>query len=178
MQLLINDLLTFSRVGRRSEDFVTVDLEDVLRKAWHSLDAQVKESEGALELDIASDAHAVSGAPSLLEMLTTNLLSNAMKYRRSDVAPVVRVTAITEGDMARVQVADNGIGIPDEYAEKVFVIFQRLHAREEYEGTGIGLALAKKVVEFHGGSIGLAASPLGGACVTFTLPLAESVAHV
>ena len=79
--------------------------------------------------------------------------------------------------MARVEVADNGIGIPEEYAEKVFVIFQRLHGRDEFEGTGIGLSLAKKVVEFHGGSIRVLPSPLGGTCVSFTLPLEESFAH-
>ena len=73
--------------------------------------------------------------------------------------------------MVRVDVADNGIGIPQEYEDKVFVIFQRLHGRDEYEGTGIGLALAKKVVEFHGGTIGLRPSALGGTCVSFTLPV-------
>ena len=80
--------------------------------------------------------------------------------------------------MLRVDVADNGIGIPEEYAEKVFVIFQRLHGRDEYEGTGIGLALAKKIVEFHGGTIALVPSPDGGTCISFTLPLEESPAHV
>ena len=78
---------------------------------------------------------------------------------------------------ARVEVADNGIGIPEEYAAKVFVIFQRLHGRDEYEGTGIGLSLAKKIVEFHGGAIAVVPSPLGGACLSFTLPLAEVAAH-
>jgi signal transduction histidine kinase len=111
-------------------------------------------------------------------MLLSNLLANALKYHRDGVPPVVRVSARTDGETVRVDVADNGIGIPDEYATKVFVIFQRLHGRDEYEGTGIGLALAKKIVEFHGGTIGLVPSPLGGACVTFTLPLAKDVAHV
>jgi signal transduction histidine kinase len=87
---------------------------------------------------------------------------------------VAHVSTSTEGHLVRVEVADNGIGIPQEYEEKVFVIFQRLHGRDEYEGTGIGLALAKKVVEFHGGTIGLRPSPLGGTCVSFTLPSEES----
>jgi signal transduction histidine kinase len=92
--------------------------------------------------------------------------------------PRIRVTAIREAELVRIDVADNGIGIPDEYAEKVFVIFQRLHGRDEYEGTGIGLALCKKVVEFHDGTIELRPSPLGGACVSFTLPLEASRADV
>jgi signal transduction histidine kinase len=178
MQLLINDLLTFSRVGRTSEGFVPVDLPAIVTKAWDGQEARVLQSGGRLELDLDACPQRVLGDPTLLQMLLGNLLGNALKYRREDLAPVVRVSAAPEGSMLRVNVSDNGIGIPQEYADKVFVIFQRLHGRDEYEGTGIGLALAKKVVEFHGGTIGLLPSPDGGTCVSFTLPLEESPAHV
>ncbi|MEY2471466.1 MAG: hypothetical protein QOK28_795 [Actinomycetota bacterium] len=178
MQMLISDLLTFSRVGRTNEDFVAVEVAVIVRKAWDTLETQVAQSGGELRLDIDDGTPRVVGAPSLLQMLLTNLFANALKYRRQDAAPVVQVTAATDGALLRVDIADNGIGIPDEYAEKVFVIFQRLHGRDEYEGTGIGLALAKKVVEYHGGTIALRPSPLGGACVSFTLPLAESTVNV
>jgi signal transduction histidine kinase len=114
------------------------------------------------------------GDASLLLLLIGNLLGNAVKYRRDDVAPEVRVRGRVEGSMLRVDVADNGIGIAEEYADKVFVIFQRLHGRDEYEGTGIGLALCKKIVEFHDGTIELRPSVLGGTCVSFTLPLEEN----
>jgi len=178
MQLLINDLLTFSRVGRTSDGFVAVDLPVTIATAWSGLETRVRQSEGRLELDLDPRSQHVLGDPSLLQMLLSNLFGNALKYRREDITPLVRVSAKTDGPMVRVDVADNGIGIPEEYAEKVFVIFQRLHGREEYEGTGIGLALAKKVVEFHGGTIAVLASPLGGTCVSFTLPLEQSPAHV
>ena len=181
MQMLISDLLTFSRVGRTSKGFVSVDLAATVAKAWDGLEDQVLPTGAQLELALDERAQHVHGDPSLLQMLLTNLFGNAVKYRHPDRAPVVRVTTTaegtTEGEMARVEVADNGIGIPEEYAEKVFVIFQRLHGRDEYEGTGIGLALAKKVVEFHGGTIGVLASPDGGTCMSFTLPLEESPAH-
>jgi signal transduction histidine kinase len=182
MQLLITDLLTFSRVGRTSEGFVAVDLALTIAKAWDGIDGQVRATDAQLELELDEEARHVHGDGSLLQMLLTNLFGNAVKYRRADSAPIVRVTttleATAERQMVRVDVADNGIGIPEEYADKVFVIFQRLHGRDEYEGTGIGLALAKKVVEFHGGSIHVLPSPLGGARISFTLPLEESPVHV
>jgi signal transduction histidine kinase len=169
MQRLINDLLTFSRVGRSSAGFVPVELTDVVSSAWAAVGQRVEES-GA-QLEQIGPSPTVLGDASLLHLLLQNLLGNALKYRRPDLPPVVRVTtAETDGEVT-VTVEDNGIGIPPEYAEKVFVIFQRLHGRDEYEGTGIGLALCKKVVEFHGGEIGLTGSALGGAGITFTLPL-------
>jgi signal transduction histidine kinase len=137
----------------------------------------VNEVGGQLDCEIGADVRTVMGDPSLLQMLLANLFGNALKYRSEDRSPRVRVSAESEGSMVRVRVADNGIGIPQEYAEKVFVIFQRLHGRDEFDGTGIGLALAKKVVEFHGGTIELQPSPLGGACLSFTLPPEQSAAH-
>jgi signal transduction histidine kinase len=174
MQRLITDLLTFSRVGRTSEGFVSVDLQEVAGKAWAGLETRAHDAGGELELHLADDARQVVGDASLLQLLLGNLFGNSLKYRRDDAPPRIRVTTSAEAGQARVRVEDNGIGIPQEYADKVFVIFQRLHGRDEYEGTGIGLALAKKVVEFHGGTIELQPSELGGTCMSFTLPLDES----
>ncbi len=171
MQRLITDLLTFSRVGRTSEGFGDVDLAEAVRRSWANLDERAQETGGSLESDVSGHVH---GDAALIDLLLSNLLGNALKYRRDDVPPRIRVSSSREGSLLRVDVADNGIGIPEEYADKVFVIFQRLHGRDEYSGTGIGLALAKKVVEFHGGRIDLRSSPLGGTCVSFTLPLEES----
>jgi signal transduction histidine kinase len=173
MQLLINDLLTFSRVGRTSAGFVPVDLAAAVATAWDGLELRVRQLGASIELQVDDHARNVLGDPALLQMLLANLFGNALKYHREDAPPAVRVTTTREGHMVRVDVADNGIGIPEEYAEKVFVIFQRLHGRDEYSGTGIGLALAKKVVEFHGGGIGILPSPLGGTCLSFTLPVAD-----
>jgi signal transduction histidine kinase len=177
MQRLITDLLTFSRVGRTTEGFAPVDLTTAVDQAWSALDAVATEAGASIHVDVAPDAGRVSGDPSLVQALLGNLLANAIKYRRADRAPEVAVSAVREGDLVRVDVSDNGIGIPPEYAEKVFVIFQRLHARDEYEGTGIGVALAKKSVAFHGGTISVLPSTLGGARLSFTLPSEEHPLH-
>jgi signal transduction histidine kinase len=167
MQQLINDLLAFSRVGRTTEGFEPVDLTAVAAAAAQQLDGVREEAGGEI---VVEDLPTVSGDPSLLRQLLVNLIGNGLKFHRDGVPPVVRVTAERDGDAFAVTVADNGIGIEDAYAEKVFVIFQRLHGRDRYPGTGIGLALAKKIVEFHGGRIGLAATDGPGAAVRFTLP--------
>ena len=112
----------------------------------------------------------VSGDRALLRQLVINLLGNGLKFRRPDVPPVVRVQASREGPDWQIEVVDNGIGIEPEYADKVFVIFQRLHTRDSYTGTGIGLALAKKIVEFHGGRIGIVPTDGPGTTIRFSLP--------
>jgi signal transduction histidine kinase len=167
MQRLINDLLAFSRVGRTNEGFRTVDLGELASAAAAQLESMREETGGEL---LIGELPTVDGDPGLLQALLANLLGNGLKFRREDVPPVVRVEARRDGDDWEITVADNGIGIEPEYGEKIFVIFQRLHGRDVYSGTGIGLALAKKIVEFHGGRIGLVSGSGPGTTMRFTLP--------
>jgi signal transduction histidine kinase len=167
MQRLINDLLAFSRVGRTTESFETVDLGAVAAAAAAQLDSVREEAGGEVVL---GDLPTVSGDPGLLQVLLANLIGNGLKFRRDGVPPVVRVDAHRDGAGWTITVTDNGIGIEPEYGEKIFVIFQRLHGRDVYPGTGIGLALAKKIVEFHGGRIGLVSGDGPGTTIRFTLP--------
>jgi signal transduction histidine kinase len=169
MQRLINDLLAFSRVGRTTEAFEPVALDDVAAATAAQLEAVREELGGEITV---GELPEVTGDRTLLTQLLVNLVGNGLKFHREDVAPVVAVTAAPGLDGTwEIAVTDNGIGIEPEYADKVFVIFQRLHARDVYAGTGIGLALAKKIVEFHGGRIWLADPPPGGGtAIRFTLP--------
>lgn len=118
----------------------------------------------------------VVGDPTLLVMLWQNLLGNAIKFQHPDRVSTVRIDCeqVGAGDDARWQfsVTDNGIGIPEEFAEKVFVIFQRLHSRDTYSGTGIGLAICRKIVEYHGGEIWIDLAYAGGSRFCFTIPVA------
>jgi signal transduction histidine kinase len=165
MQELISDLLAFSRVGRTTERFVPVDLGVALDMALRNLGGAVEES--AAEV-VRGEMPVVMGDRSLLVALFQNLIGNAIKFR-SDGHPVVSIEARQDGPEWEFTVADNGIGIPDEYRDRVFVIFQRLHGRDEYSGTGIGLALCRKIVEFHGGSIGVEDHDGPGTTIRFTL---------
>ena len=118
-----------------------------------------------------SELPTVEGEEPLLTTLFVNLVGNSLKFGRPDVPPVVRITARRDGDEWQINVRDNGIGIESEFADKVFVIFQRLHARDAYEGTGIGLAIVKKIVEYHGGRIWLDLDVEEGTSIYFTLPV-------
>jgi light-regulated signal transduction histidine kinase (bacteriophytochrome) len=166
MQQLINDLLAFSRVGRRSAGQEPVDLDDAVAQAQASLSEVVAEAGAEIRV---GDLPTVRGERALLVAVFQNLIANAIKFRGED-PPVVRITARDAGDAWEVSVTDNGIGIEEEFAERIFVIFQRLHSREAYEGTGIGLALVRKIVEYHGGRISLDPDHRGGARFRITLP--------
>jgi signal transduction histidine kinase len=171
MQVLINDLLTFSRVGRLNDARDPVDLDQALDKALRNLTAAVEESGAAV--DRPEDLPEIIGDPTLLTMLWQNLVGNALKFRHPDRTPHVTVTCGADPEdpaMWRLNVTDNGIGIPEQFAEKVFVIFQRLHGRDAYGGTGIGLALCKKIVEHHGGRIWIDTGHTDGTRFCFTLP--------
>ncbi|HEU5007999.1 MAG TPA: ATP-binding protein [Jatrophihabitantaceae bacterium] len=168
MQALIADLLTLSRVGRTTESFVPVDMNQALAIAMRTLDDQIVASDGGVGF---SELPVVYGDPTLLASLFENLVGNAIKYR-GDAAPLVTVTAVADRENRTwtFTVADNGIGIDPQYAQRIFAIFQRLHVRDAYPGTGIGLALCRKIVEFHGGRIWLDTSVSSGATFRFTLP--------
>jgi signal transduction histidine kinase len=172
MQVLINDLLAFSRVGRLNSASGDVDLGASLDEAVGNVAAAIEES-GAQVIRPEAPLPTVIGDRTLLTMLWQNLISNAVKFHRPDEAPriVIGCEPDAQTDTWRLSVADNGIGIDKEFAEKVFVIFQRLHGRDTYAGTGIGLALCKKIVEYHGGGIWVDTSYTGGTRICFTLPI-------
>jgi light-regulated signal transduction histidine kinase (bacteriophytochrome) len=170
MQLLINDLLAFSRVGRTTGAFSDVDCDAALDRALSNLEEALAESEAEM---IRDPLPTVRGDFGLLTQLFANLVGNAVKFRAPQRRPVVHVSARQDGDVWEFCCADNGIGIEPQYAERVFVIFQRLHQKDEYSGTGIGLALCKKIVEFHGGRIWIdtdAADSRQGTTIRWTIP--------
>jgi len=169
MQELINDLLIYSRVGTRGKAFTPADCELILRNTLASLEVAVEESKAMISHDplptIICDEAQVG-------QLFQNLLSNAIKYRDGRV-PEVHVSSKREGGSWVFSIKDNGIGIEPQYAERIFVVFQRLHTRDKYPGTGIGLAVCKKIVERHGGSIWVESNLGQGATFYFTIPAME-----
>ncbi len=171
MQVLINDLLDFSRVGRSHEHFVQVDLESALARALTNLEEPIAEASATVE---HGPLPTVPGDPTLLTALLQNLVGNAVKYRRPDEPARISVSAEQQGDQWLLTVDDNGIGIDPQYADRIFTIFQRLHLRDEYGGTGIGLALCRKIVDFHRGRIWLAEKHEPGARFQLTLPQTEA----
>jgi signal transduction histidine kinase len=170
MQSLINDLLAFSRVGRSTAAFKPVDLNATVAGALSDLETRFTEAGGEVEV---GELPTLPGDAALLRQLFMNLIGNALKFH-SEQAPRVWISAERAGELWSFTVKDNGIGIDPRYAEKIFAIFSRLHGREQYEGTGIGLALCRKIVEFHGGTIRAVASESAsptGATLCFTLPV-------
>jgi PAS domain S-box-containing protein len=169
MQSLIDDLLAFSRVGRSVHD-QPVELDDVLEDARAALGAVIAERGAKIE---AEPLPAVIGDARELRQVMQNLLSNALKFVDADRAPQIAVSATRQGEMWEVSIRDNGIGVSPQHAERIFKMFQRLHGRDSYEGTGIGLAICKKIVERHGGSIEVEPGEDGGSVFRFTAPAAE-----
>lgn len=168
MQRLIQDLLSFSRVGRSGEAQEDVDLEAVLRQVMLDLSHRIEEEQARITHD---PLPVVRGEKGLLAMLLRNLVSNALKFRHPDRPPRVHLSARQDevDGTWELSCRDNGIGIDPQYADRVFVIFQRLHPKEVYSGTGIGLALVKRVVEHHGGQVWVDPGATQGTIVRWTL---------
>jgi signal transduction histidine kinase len=173
MQQLIDDLLVYSRVGReplRQED---VDLEDVLRQVLNWLAPALREREARVTHDALPAVRCERGQ---IAQVMQNLVANAVKFTAPDVTPEVHVSAAREGRVWRISVRDNGIGV-EGAGDVIFKMFARLHAVDAYPGTGIGLALAKRIVEGHGGQIWVEPAPGGGSVFSFTLPAAVGAAR-
>ena len=166
MQNLIDGLLGYSRISRKTQ-LAIVDANAVCAAALANLEQAVRESAGEVTVDTLPT---VSGEPVQLVQLFQNLIGNALKYRKSGVPPQVRVSARRTGEWWTFAVSDNGIGIEPQHRDRVFQIFQRLHTKEEYPGTGIGLASCKKIVERHGVEIWVESTPGEGATFYFSIP--------
>jgi PAS domain S-box-containing protein len=170
MQALIDDLLNYARVGRIGGRTQRVDLQQLAETVLANLEESIHANGAGIEI---GELPTVMGNPMLLGQLLQNLIANAIKFH-GNAPPVVQVSSFERGDQWLFAVKDNGIGIEPQYAERIFEVFQRLHGRGEYEGTGIGLAICRKVVEQHGGRIWVESQPGQGSTFYFTMP-AEQV---
>jgi light-regulated signal transduction histidine kinase (bacteriophytochrome) len=166
MQALINDLLQFSRVNRKGNPFKEVDLNEVLKIAITHLTARIEENRARVIVD---KMPRLKGDNFQLIRLFQNLIDNAIKFKRTETEPEIKISVEERGNEFVFSVADNGIGIEDKFYNRIFVIFQRLHTRDEYEGTGIGLAVCKKIVERHGGEIWVKSEEGKGSTFYFTI---------
>jgi signal transduction histidine kinase len=167
MQILLDDLLLYSRLGKKEEDAKDVDLNNVLFVVIHNLMVTMKETEASI---VANHLPTVKGSSTEMIQLFQNLIANSIKFRKKEVNPEIKVLLEDKGDTYQLCFEDNGIGIKKEYHEKVFNIFERLHTRNDYEGSGIGLATVKKIVHNGGGRIWLESTEGVGTSFYFTIP--------
>lgn len=174
MRSLIDALLSFSRVTTKAQPFTTVDLNQLLQDVLSDLEEQVKRTGGKVQAD---KLPAIEADPLQMRQLLQNLIGNALKFSKPDVPPSVRISqqpaVINEKEAIEIRVSDNGIGFEEVYLDRIFELFQRLHGRQEYEGTGMGLAICRKIVERHGGTITAKSAPNEGATFVLTLPLTQ-----
>ncbi|MGI9415556.1 MAG: PAS-domain containing protein [Hyphomicrobiales bacterium] len=174
MRSLIRELLNYSRLTTKAKPFEATDLNIVVDGVLNDLEVGIESTGGEVR---RGGLPTVEAEPTQIRQLFQNLISNALKFRKPDVAPVVEIsaTAVGAGDAARwsISVADNGIGFEQKYADQIFKIFQRLHGRSEYEGTGIGLATCRKIIDLHSGAIEASSEPGVGTTVAFVLPVKQ-----
>ena len=169
MQTLISDLLSFSRVTTKAQPFTRVDLNQVARDVLVDLEARLEQTGGRVEV---GELPQIDADPTQMRQLIQNLIGNALKFHKPGVPPAVKVHAeASDGaETCRLIVEDNGIGFDEKYLDRIFNVFQRLHGRGQYEGTGIGLAVCRKIAERHGGSISARSTSGEGSSFVVTLP--------
>ncbi|MFN0119417.1 MAG: sensor histidine kinase [Blastocatellia bacterium] len=182
MQTLVNDMLTLSRVTTQGREFTPVELSGVVRGVVSDLEIAIEQSGGQVENDAIP---VIDADPAQMRQMLQNLIGNSLKFQRPDIPPVVRVSArvhqeetaagaAPEGEgrlFCELRVADNGIGFDEKYLDRIFTVFQRLHTRDKYEGTGVGLSVCRRIAERHGGTITAESAPDQGAVFIVTLPL-------
>jgi PAS domain S-box-containing protein len=171
MMTLITDLLSFARVETRARPFIEVDLKTVAQEAISDLENQIKSTQGRIEI---GNLPMIEADPTQMHQLLQNLINNALKFRHEGCSPLVKVSAEINGDTCQISVADNGIGFNTQYLDRIFKPFERLHSREEYEGSGMGLAICRRIVERHGGRITATSNPGKGSTFIVTLPIHQS----
>ncbi|HUR53080.1 MAG TPA: PAS domain S-box protein, partial [Gemmataceae bacterium] len=178
MRRLIDDLLSLSRVTSQGKPYTRVDLTELVNQVKSDLDLRIDQAGGTVDV---GSLPAIDADPSQIRQLFQNLILNALKFHKPGVAPVVLVRGeVLPGDAGecRLTVEDNGIGFEEKYRDRIFQVFQRLHGRDEYEGTGVGLAICQKIVERHGGTIAAQGRPGEGATFVITLPVRQPTTEV
>jgi light-regulated signal transduction histidine kinase (bacteriophytochrome) len=183
MKTLINSLLTFSRVSTKTRPFVPVDLKKLTQEVLSDLEVSIEQKSGRVEV---GELATIDADPLQMRQLLQNLIVNALKFTQEGVHPVVKIYGRTihtngdhkngyshEEDLYELSVEDNGIGFDEKYANRIFDIFQRLHGRQEYEGTGIGLAICRRIVDRHNGEIKAKSVSGEGTQFIFTLPVKQ-----
>ena len=171
MQTLIDNILDFSRVTTRAQPFTAINLTSVVQEVLNDLEIQIARTGGQVKVE---PLPTIEADPTQIRLLLQNLISNALKYQRPEQPPIVEIRGKIEEAQCQLTVADNGIGFDEKYLEQIFTIFQRLHGRSSYEGTGIGLAICRKIVERHNGSITARSTPNLGSVFSILLPVKRS----
>lgn len=179
MQILINDLLTYSRVTTKAQPFLSLDLNQVLSQVISDLEVRIEQTGGKVEV---APLPSIECDSTQMYQLFQNLIGNALKFGKPGITPHIKVEAKTfehsplgrPGPACQISIQDNGIGFDEKYLDRIFTIFQRLHGRQEYEGTGIGLAVCRKIIDRHGGVITARSAPEAGATFLITLPVKQN----
>jgi signal transduction histidine kinase len=173
MQILINDLLQYSRVATKSQPFAPVNLDKIAREVLSDLEVAIERHKGRVDL---VNLPTIEADALQMRQFFQNLVGNALKFHKENVPPIIRIEGTLSKEQVELVVSDNGIGFEEKYADKIFAIFQRLHGRAQYEGTGVGLAIVKKIVERHGGHIVAKGEPGQGASFITSLPIKHTSA--
>jgi light-regulated signal transduction histidine kinase (bacteriophytochrome) len=161
-------LLTLSRITIKAQPFVQINLTDVVQKVISDLELHIERAGWRVE---TGDMPTIDADPTQMRQLLQNLINNGLKFHHPEKKPVVKVYGQLLNEVCKITVQDNGIGFEEKYLDRIFGVFQRLHGRGQYEGTGVGLAICQKIAERHGGSITARSSPEQGATFIVTLPV-------